>query len=89
MNNTSKLVTGLVVVGGLTALYFLVVKPKLMTKEKAIDTIIKKGYYTGGRTVLATFDEPYIMAWGKAAKKDEQTFSYQGRTYMTQGGRAA
>lgn len=89
MNKNSKLVTGLVVVGGLAAIYFLMVKPKLlMSKDKAIDTIIKKGYYTKGRAGLEELDNGYIMAWAKAAKKDADTFLYQNKTYLTQGGRA-
>lgn len=88
MNKNSKVITGIVVAGGLAALYFLVLKPKLMSTERAINIIIKKGY-AENRTVLKTFGEDYLKAWGKAAQKEDDTFVYNGRTYLTQGGRAA
>lgn len=88
MNKNSKLVTGLVVVGGLAAIYFLVLRPKLMSAERAVNIIIKKGY-AENRTVLKTLGEDYLKAWGKAALKGDDTFTYNGRTYLTQGGKAA
>jgi hypothetical protein len=84
---SNKMITGLVVVGGLAALYFLVIKPKTFNKDRAIDTIISKGYYSSGRANLESFDDDFILAWGSAAKSNSQTFVFGGKTYKTQGGK--
>lgn len=79
--------TSVLIVGGLLAVYFFVVKPKKFDKSKAIDLIIQKGYFTSGRSSLESFGDAYILAWGMAAKNGEQTFVYTGKTYKTQGGK--
>jgi len=79
--------TSVLVVGGLLAVYFFVVKPKKLNKSKAIDLIIQKGYFTSGRSNLESFDETYILAWGKAAQTGSENFTHEGKTYNTQGGK--
>lgn len=79
--------TSVLIVGGLLAVYFFVVKPKKLNKAKAIDLIIQKGYFTSGRSTLESFDETYILAWGKAAEQGGDTFIHEGKTYKTQGGK--
>lgn len=79
--------TSVLVIGGLVAVYFFVVKPRQLNKNKSIDLIISKGFFTSGRSILEGFDEGYILAWGKAAKKNIEVFEYEGKTYKTQGGK--
>jgi hypothetical protein len=79
--------TSVLVVGGLLAVYFFVVKPKKLNKGKAIDLIIQKGYYTSGRSALESFDETFILSWGKAAQIGSESFTHEGKIYKTQGGK--
>jgi len=38
--------------------------------------------------VLHTFGEGYLKEWAKASKRGITTFTYEGKTYNTQGGKA-
>jgi hypothetical protein len=66
-------------------LYFYL---KTQTKEAYANTIKKYGKSMGEISQLLTFDKPYLKAWAKAARKGQETFEYQGKTYNTQGGSA-
>jgi len=82
-----NVLTSVLVIGGLAAVYFFLVKPKKLNKNQAIDLIIQKGYFTSGRSNLESFDDAYVLAWAKAAKKGDEVFIYEGKTYNTQGGK--
>lgn len=83
-----NITTALIVSGGLAAIYFFIIKPKQFNKSKAIDTIISKEYYSSGRENLEGFEDAFILAWGNAAKKEEGTFIYDSKVFLTQGGKA-
>lgn len=85
LKNKNGIITVLVV-GGLA---FLAYKVLGKTKDKRYyaTQIINNGYYSSGITALLSFDQPYLEAWAKAAKKGEPTFMYGGKTYITQGGK--
>jgi hypothetical protein len=85
--NNKNLVTGVFVLGGIAAIYFTLIKPMIWTKSKAAKIILKNGYYRSGMDNLLSFDDGYVIAWGKAAKKLEETFTYKGTVYETQGGK--
>lgn len=55
-----------------------------MTKDKAVK-ILKDGGFTSDPS---SFDEAFIIAWSKAANKGNETFKYNGKEYMTMGGKA-
>lgn len=57
------------------------------TKRAYINVLLKNNVTTGSSVALMTFDEPFLRAWAKAAKKAEKTFDYSGKTYNTQGGK--
>lgn len=50
--------------------------------------IISSGKSTGTIDALKKFDMGFLRAWSMAATKNEPTFSYKGKTYTTQGGKA-
>lgn len=84
MNNTSKGIIAILVVGGLVfATYKLTMKK---SKRKMAQYINKKGYHSDIGTLLS-FGDDYIEAWYKAAKKDASTFSLNGVSYNTKGGK--
>jgi hypothetical protein len=82
--NKNSLITSVVVIGGLTALYFAFIHKG---KKWAIKTIIETGNYSLGKDGLSGFDTPYLKAWGLSAKQGNPTFFYQGKEYVTKGGR--
>lgn len=71
-------------IGGVLAWKFL-----LQTKRAFVRIITKKGAYKGSAITLMTFDEGFLKEWAKAVRKDKPKFSYNGKEYNTQGGKAA
>lgn len=57
------------------------------SKSAYAKTIVKNNKYSGGVSQLLTFDMAFLRAWSRAAKRNEESFSYKGKTYNTQGGR--
>ena len=51
--------------------------------------IIKAGKYKGSLEDLKSFDMAFLRVWSKAAGQNNPTFDYNGKTYNTQGGKAA
>ena len=80
---------GLITVAVVAAVAFLAYKTFGKKKDKKFyaEQIIDSGYYTSGITNLLSFDEPFLEAWAKAAKKGEAKFMFGGKSYNTQGGK--
>ena len=54
--------------------------------KSALSKFISKK--TGGPyLVLLTFDEPFLKAWAKALRQNEQTFQYLGKVHVTLTGK--
>ena len=51
--------------------------------------IIKAGKSNQSLELLKSFDMAFLRVWSKAAVENNPTFLYNGKTYNTQGGRAA
>lgn len=85
LKNKKGFITVLVVVGVAFLAYKTLGKKK--DKKYYAEQIIDAGYYTSGITSLLSFDEGFLQAWAKSAKKGEPTFIYGGKSYNTQGGR--
>jgi hypothetical protein len=84
LKNKKGIITVLVVVAvSLVAYKMLLKKDKRFFAKQIID----EGYFTSGIETLLSFDQPFLEAWAKAAKKGETIFMFGGRTYNTQGGK--
>jgi len=58
------------------------------SKTAYAKNIIKAGKSQQSVDDLKSFDMSFLRAWSKAASNNEQTFSYKGKSYFTQGGKA-
>jgi hypothetical protein len=58
-------------------------------KNWAIKKIIATGNYTSGAEALKTFENEFLIAWGKAADEGDTFFFYKGNKYSVKGGRKA
>jgi hypothetical protein len=62
-------------------------KAKVLTKEDAVKIIINAEKH-GSSATISSFDLAFLRAWANAVVNKEDTFSYNGKNYKTQGGRA-
>jgi hypothetical protein len=85
MNKNNK-VTAIVVVAGLTILYYAFLRKG---KTWAIKTIISTGNYGLGAEKLSEFGSDFLVPWGKSAEKGNEFFIYKGKTFKTKGGKAS
>jgi hypothetical protein len=53
---------------------------------KAYATTIAASGSASNLDVLLTFDKPYLKAWAMAVKAKQDTFTYNGLVFNTQGG---
>lgn len=85
MNDRNFKIAGLVIlaVGG----YFIYSKIKTNQKSNDVDVIISSGSFSN-KNFLLTFDPPFVNAWANAVKANTPTFTYLGKKYNTQGGKA-
>lgn len=84
MNKNVKGLIAVLVVG--TIGYFTYMKA-YGNKHKFAKAIIKAGNFSDMAS-LHTFGEGYLKEWAKASKNGLPTFSYQGKTYNSKGGKA-
>jgi len=70
----------------LGATYFLVQFFRPRKKQYAL-SILEMGNSTSYEGLLS-FDEPFLKEWAYASNLRMPTFEYQGKTYMTKGGKA-
>ena len=84
MTSTTKgIVTVLTVVAvGYAAYYFLLWDKKAFYAKK----IVGAGKH-GNEGDLKTLGEGYLTEWYKAVKKGSDSFTFEGKTYNTQGGK--
>jgi hypothetical protein len=84
MNKNLKGLIGVLIIGGIG--YFAYMKA-YGTKHKYAKQIIKAGN-SSNMAVLHTFGEKYLKEWAKASKRGLPTFTHEGKTYNTKGGKA-
>lgn len=58
------------------------------SKNAYANTIIKAGKYKGSAEELKSFGMNFLRPWARAAKNNQDTFTFEGKTYNTSGGRA-
>jgi hypothetical protein len=80
MNNNTKSIIVLVVFAGVGFYVYT------NTKRYYANVIVNKGKYGSGVDALMTFDKDFLKVWSKASKKNEPTFTLNGKIFNTQGG---
>lgn len=58
------------------------------SKTKYAKQIIQFGNSEGSLDTLKSFDIGFLRSWANASKNNEKTFTYQGKSYNTKGGKA-
>lgn len=81
-NNTLKWVL-LYAAAGVGVYYYLT-----HNKRHYAEVVLKLGGAGGGLKALLSYDSGYVKAWAKAIKAGNNTFSYNGKTFHTKGGKA-
>lgn len=84
MNKNLKGLLAILLVGGVAYLAYT----KLYNKKNRFAKMIIKSENASNMATLITFDEGFLKEWAKASRKQLPTFSYQGKTYNTKGGKA-
>jgi hypothetical protein len=84
MNNTTKGIIAVLVVGALVFATMKLTTKK--SKRKMAEFIVDSGNH-GNVDTLVSFGDDYIEAWFKAAKKGVETFTLNGVSYNTKGGK--
>lgn len=85
----SKTTKTLLYVAAFGAAAYFVYRHFSMGKQRKANYIFSQGYNKEGIRFLLSLDEGFLEAWYKAAKKSMPTFTYNGLTYSTQGGKRA
>lgn len=85
MNDRNFKIAGLIIlaVGG----YFIYSRVKTNQKNSDVDVIISSGSFSN-KKLLLTFDPPFVTAWANAVKAKTPIFTYLGKKYNAQGGKA-
>lgn len=80
--------TLLLILGGLavTAVGYFVLKPGL-TKTEAIAVLVA-AVPARNADAIASYADDYVIAWGKAVKAGQTTFSYLSKAYNSSTGKA-
>lgn len=74
----------LILVSGAIAVYL---KFNKKGSENDIDIIVNSGA-SSNKMVLATFQPEFIKTWANAVKSNVPTFTFNGKSYSTTGGKA-
>lgn len=74
----------LILISGAIAVYL---KVKKNSSDSDIDIIVNSGA-SSNKTVLKTLQPEYLKAWADAVKANSQSFTFNGKTYNTTGGKA-
>ncbi len=80
-----KVIIIIVIIAILFAVYWFFFR---MTKDKAIKTIVESGANPNTGGVLNSFGDSYLIAWAKALKSGNATFSDSNKNYSVLGGKA-
>lgn len=83
MNNNTKGIIAVGVVGAVVLSVILMAKDKKASYAMAIIKAGKAGNYLS----LITFDVEFLREWSKAVKDKSETFVVNGKTHNTQGGK--
>jgi hypothetical protein len=59
------------------------------SKDRFAKQIKSLGKSAGTLETLKTFDLGFLRAWASAARKNEPNFTFKGKIYVTQGGKAS
>ncbi len=80
-----KIIIISIILGVLFAVYWFGIR---VTKDKAIKIIVESGAHSNANGSLSNFGDSYLIAWAKALKKGESTFTDSGKNYSVLGGKA-
>jgi hypothetical protein len=58
------------------------------SKDAYAKAIVKAGKYSGSAEALKAFGMNFLRPWARAAKANQPTFTFEGKTFNTQGGKA-
>jgi hypothetical protein len=83
-DNTIKIAGLLILLSGAIAVYL---KLKKNNTESDIDTIINSEN-ASSKSGLQVLQPEFIKAWALAVKQNLPTFTFNGKTYNTNGGKA-
>jgi hypothetical protein len=85
MEDRNYKIAGLVIlaVGG----YFLYKRVNTNKTTGDADVIVSSGSFATKSTLL-TFQPEFVSAWASGVKAGSPTFTFQGKKYNTQGGKA-
>jgi hypothetical protein len=67
--------------------YFLYKRVKTNTTTGDAEVILASGSFANKATLLS-FQPEYVSAWANAVRAGSRTFTFQGKSYNTQGGKA-
>lgn len=71
----------------LVGAYYLLASKKPLSSNDYAKIIVSRGM-AGTIDDIIDFDLGFLKVWAAAVKANNLTFDYNGKTYMTQGGRA-
>ena len=92
MKKNTVLYIGIVAV----AVYLLMFKKKksvvggdpVVVRDYALEIIKKGNSIATYQKIVTTFSQDFLKNWADASLNGAETFMYQGKTYLTKGGRA-
>ena len=87
-NKTTYIVSSLIVLVGGYFIYNKFYKTTPRTKEESIKLIVSSNNSSNAENVLSTFEDNFIKEWANAVEKRNDMFKYNGKSYLTKGGRA-
>jgi hypothetical protein len=85
MNKNIKGIIAVLVIGGLG--YFAY---KKLGKPKSVDVVsnyLDSIFGGDSKEKVSKFDKGYVDNWSEAIMNGSQTFEYNGKTYITKGGK--
>lgn len=90
MNKNLKGAIVVIVVLGVGYAVYRITRPKStkVSKSAMVAYLIQNNYFGSTPDVLMTFGDDFVAAWYAAAKAMQSTFSYNGKSYNTGGGKA-
>jgi uncharacterized protein YxeA len=86
MSSTTKGIVTVLIVAGVG---YLAYKQFFQDKKAFYAKKLADAGKTSNETVAKKFEEGFLKAWYKGLKDKSETFSYNGKSYKTQGGVAA
>lgn len=78
--NQKTLVWAVVIGGAGYGIWWMVKNMHVTPREKSILNIVAQKY--------DGFEQGFLKAWGDAVKSNQSEFTYNGKVYLSEGGRA-